>query len=196
MPAFGSPTSPTSAIRRSSRRTQRSSPGLALLGVLGRLVGRRLEVRVAEPATTAARDHHLLAGGDQVGEELVGGVVEDRGAGRNADHEVMARRTVAPRPLAPAAGRRLEMVAVLEVAQGRLAGVHREVHRTASTAIPAVGSAARDVRLAPEGRRAVAAVTGADVDLDAVEEHRGHCPTARRPAATRAGDTRAEPRGS
>ena len=27
MPAFGSPTSPTSAIRRSSRRTQRSSPG-------------------------------------------------------------------------------------------------------------------------------------------------------------------------
>ena len=153
-------------------------PGLALLGVLGRLVGGRLEVGVAEPAAAAAADHHLLAGGDQIGKELVGGVVEDRGAGRNAHHEVMARRTVAPRPLAPAAVRRLEVVAVLEVAQGRLARVHREVHRTASTAIPAVGSAARDVRLAPEGRRAVAAVTGTDVDLDAVEEHRGHCPTA------------------
>ena len=31
--------------------------GLALLGVLGRLVGGRLEVRVAEPAAAAARDH-------------------------------------------------------------------------------------------------------------------------------------------
>ena len=169
-------------------------PGLALLGVLRRLVGGRLEVGVAEPAATAAGDHHLLSGGDQIGEELVRGVVEDRGAGRNAHHEVMARRTVAPRALAPTAVRRLEVVAVLEVAQGRLAGIHGEVHRTASTAIPAVRSAARDVRLAPEGRRAVAAVTGTDVDLDAVEEHRGHCPTA--PATGRDAGRRSEGGGA
>ena len=183
MPAFGSPTSPTSAIRRSSRRTQRSSPGSPFWACLGAWWVAVLKCVLPSPPRPPRRDHHLLSGGDQVGEELVGGFVEDRGAGRNAHHEVMARRTVAPRPLAPTAGRRLEVMAVLEVAQGRLAGVHREVHRTASTAIPAVGSAARDVRLAPEGRRAVAAVTGAGVDLDAVEEHRGHCPTA--PAAGR-----------
>ena len=133
---------------------------------------------VAEPAAPAAGDHHLLAGGDQVGEELAGGVVEDRGAGRNGHHEVMTRRAVAPRPLAAAPGRGLEVVAVLEVAKGRLAGIHRQIDRTASTAVTAIRPAARDVRLAPEGRRAVAAVTGADEDLDAVEEHRGHCPTA------------------
>ena len=41
---------------------------LALLGVLGRLVGRRLEVRVAEAAATAARHGRLLARRDQVGD--------------------------------------------------------------------------------------------------------------------------------
>ena len=43
--------------------------GLALLRVLGRLVGGRREVDVAEPAAAALGDHDLLADGDEVGDQ-------------------------------------------------------------------------------------------------------------------------------
>ncbi len=173
---------------------------LALLGVLGGLVGRRREVRVAEAAAAAARDHRLLAGGDEVGDQRAGLVVEDGRAGRDVEDEVVAGLAVAPRPLAAAAGRRLEVVLIPEVAQRRLAGIDAQVDRAAAAAVAAVGTAARDVRLAPEGRGPVAAVAGTDPDLHAVEEHRGHSRTARAGSAPAAASQRrsslASPRGS
>ena len=83
-------------MSRSSRRSQRSVAGLALLGVPGRLVGRGLEVRVAEAAAAAARDHRPLADRDEVGEQLAGLVVVDGRAGRDGQDEVVAGLAVAP----------------------------------------------------------------------------------------------------
>ena len=151
--------------------------GLALLGVLGRLVGRRLEVRVAQAAAAAARHGRLLARRDQVGDEGARGVLDDRGAGRDLEQQVLAGLAVPARLRAAAAGLGLEMVAVLEVAQRRQAGVDANEDRAATTAVAAVGTAARDVRLLAEGRGSVTTIAGADPDLHAVEEHRGHCPT-------------------
>ena len=151
--------------------------GFALLGVLGRLVGRGLEVRVAEAAAATAGDHRLLAGRDEVGEERARLVVEDGGPGRDVEDQVVAGLAVPPGPRAAATRGRLEVVAVLEVAQRRLAGIDPEMDRPAAATVATVGSAARDVGLLAEGRGPVATVAGADPDLHAVEEHRGHSRT-------------------
>ncbi len=155
--------------------------GLALLGVLGGLVGGRREVGVAEAAAAAARDHRLLADRDEVGDQLAGLVVVDGRPGRD-------RRGPGPspalpwrrEPLAAAAGRRLEVVLEPEVAERRLAGIDPQVDRAAAPAVAAVRAAARDVGLPAEGRGPVAAVAGTDPDLHAVEEHQGDSRTADR----------------
>ena len=154
---------------------------LALLGVLRRLVGRGLEVRVAEPAATAAGDHRALADRDEVRQQRAGLVVVDRRAGRDVEGQVVAGLAVPSRLRPATTRRRAEVVPVIEVAQGRLAGVDPKVDRSATTAVAAVGAAARDVRLLPEGRGPVATIAGADPDLHAVEEHQPHSRTARRP---------------
>ena len=148
--------------------------GLALLGVLRSLVGRRLEVGVAEAAAAATRDERRLADGDEVRQQLPGLIRIDRGAGRDVEVEVLAGRAMAPCPRSASAGRRPEVMAMTEVAQRRLAGIDAEIHRAAATAVAAVGSTAWDVRLLPEGRGPVATIAGADPDLHAVEEHRRH----------------------
>ena len=132
---------------------------------------------VAEAAPAAARHDRLLARGDEVGDQRVGFVVVDRGPGRHLQDEILAGLAVSPGPRAAAARRRLEVVAVLEVAQGRLPGIDAQQDRPATAAIAAVRSAARDVRLLAEGRGPVTAVAGMDPDLHAVEEHRGHSRT-------------------
>ena len=150
---------------------------LALLRVLGGLVRRALEVGVAQAAAAAPGDDGLLADRDEVGEQLAGLVVVHGRTGRDLEDEILARLPVAARLGAAAAGRGLEVVAVLEVAQRGLTGVHAQVDRTPAPAIPAVGAAARDVRLLAEGRGPVTTIAGADPDLHAIEEHRGHSRT-------------------
>src|SRR4029079_19014788 len=140
----------------------------------------------AEAATAPASDHRGLARRDEVRDERPGRVVVDGRARRHVEDEVIAGLAVAARPGAAPAGRGLEVVAVLEVAERRLAGVDPKLDRAAAPAITAVRAAARDVRLLPEGRGPVAAIAGTDPDLHAVEEHRGHSRTGgrrdRRPA--------------
>ena len=190
----GASTCRRSAARRArcrrsggARAGASAPPRLALLGVLRGLVGGRLEVGVAESAATAARDHRLLADGDEVGEQLAGLVVEDRGARRNVDRTRSSPAAPWRRaPLAATAGCRLEVMLEAEVAQRRLAGIDRAGRPSRPTAIPAVGSAARNVRLAPERRCPVTARAGLDEDLDAVENISGALshgrPTGGRPA--------------
>ena len=134
-------------------------------------------MRVAEAAASAPRDHRLLADLRR-GRRASSPVASSKTAvpGGTARHEVVAGLAVAPRPLAAAAGRGLEVVAVAEVAEGRLAGIDPQVDGAAAAAVAAVGAAAGNVGLAAERRRAVAAVTGANPDLDPVEEHRADCP--------------------
>jgi hypothetical protein len=151
--------------------------GLALLCVAGRLVRGSLEMRVAETAAPAARDHRLLSYGHEVGQELAGLVAIDRGPGRNVEDQVVARLAVTAGTRAAATGRRPEMVSVAEIAERRLARVDTKVDRASASAVTAVRAAAWDVCLLPEGRGPVAAVAGADPDLHAVEEHRPNCGT-------------------
>ena len=164
-------------MSRSSRRIHDSAPGSPFWACLGAWWVDVLKWVLPEPATTAARDHRALTDGDEVRQQLAGLVEVDRGAGRDVEGQVVAGPAVPPRARAPAAGGRPEVVPMVEVAQGRLPGIDPQVDRAATTAVAAVGAAARDVRLLPEGRGPVATVTGADPDLHAVEEHRGHSRT-------------------
>ena len=82
-----------------------------------------------------------------------------------------------PVAFAPAARRRLEVVLVLEVAEGGLTGIDRQVDGAPAPAVAAVRPAARHVGFAPERRGAVTTRARAHEDLDPIEEHRGHCPT-------------------
>ena len=165
-------------MSRSSRRSQCSVPGLALLGVLGGLVRGRLEVGVAETAATAARDHRLLTDGDEVADQLAGVVVVDGRAGGHLEVEVRAGLAVSTGLRAATAGRRLEVMPEPEVPQGRLAGIDAQVDRAAASAVAAIRTAARHVGLLAEGRGPVAAVAGTDPDLHAVEEHQEESRTA------------------
>ncbi len=158
---------------------------LTLLGMLRRLVGRGLEVRVAEAAATAAGDHRALADRDQVRHERAGLVVVDRRAGRHVEDQVVAGTTVPSRLRAAATRGRAEVVPMVEIAQGRLPGIDPKVDRSPATAVAAVGTAARNVRLLPEGRGPVTTIAGADPDLHAVEEHQRHSRTAHRPGRRR-----------
>ena len=185
LPAFGSPTSPTSAISRSSRRSQRSSPGSPFWACLGAWWVAVSKWTLPRPPRPPRATIATCPTRDEVGEQLAGGVVVDRRARRDGQGQVVAGLAVAARARPAAAGRRLEVVLVAEVAERRLAGVDAQVDRAAAAAVAAVRTAARHVRLAPERRRAVAAVAGADADLHAVEEHRrrsSHSP-GRKPAA-------------
>jgi hypothetical protein len=137
-----------------------------------RLVRGRLEVSVAEATAATTRDQRLLARGDEIGQQLACRVVEDRRAWRHREVEILAGLAVPPRALAPTARLGLEVMGVAEVAQRRLAGVDADEHGAAAAAVSAVRPAARDVRLATEGRGAVAATSRADPDFHAVEEHR------------------------
>ena len=65
---------------------------LAGIGVARRAVGRRLEVRVAEAAVAALRQHHALADLGQVGEQRLLVLVEDLRADRHLQHHDRRRR--------------------------------------------------------------------------------------------------------
>jgi hypothetical protein len=69
----------------------------------------------------------------------------------------------------PASTRRCrEPVLETEVVERRLAGIHPEVHGTATATIPAIGAAAGDVGLVAHRGRAVATGTGSHGDPDIV----------------------------
>ena len=164
-------------MSRSSSRSQSLLARLAALGVLGGLVDRGGEVRVAEPAAPRLRDHDLLPDRDQVREQRPGLAVEDGRARRDREVQVLAGLAVPLLALAATAGRRVEVVLEAEVVERGLPGVDAEVDRAAAAAVAAVGTAAGDVGLAPHRRRAVAARAGAHEDPDIIEEHRVDCRT-------------------
>ena len=134
----------------------------------GCLVGRRLEVDISESAPATPSDRDFLVGGNQIGDERPGRVVDHGSAGRHGQDEVVAGLAMTARAGAAAAGGRSKVMGVAEVAQRRLPGIDAEGQRAAASAVAAVRAAARNVGLTPERRRAVAAVTGPDPDLDPV----------------------------
>src|SRR5690348_7167832 len=139
-----------------------------------RLMGGRLEMRVAKAAATTPRDHRLLAGRHEIGQQRPRRIVKDGRTRRDVEDQVIAGLAMAARALTAPAGGRLEVVLVLEVTQRRLASIDVQVDGPTASAVTTVRTAAGNVRLLAEGRGPVATIAGADPDLHAVEEHRGH----------------------
>jgi hypothetical protein len=129
-------------------------------------------VDVAEAAAAGPGHDDLLAGGDEVGDQGTAVVLVDRRPRGHRQVDVLAGLAVAPRSGAATTWRGPEVMGVAEVTQGGLAGVDAQIDGAAAAAVAAVGAAARNVRLAAEGRGPVAAVAGTDPDLHAIEEHR------------------------
>ncbi len=132
------------------------------------------EVRVAPPPSTAPGRRHMGTMEGQIGDAASLLVVEDQGADRNLDQQVLPHPTglAASPPEGALLG--LEVGPTLEVQQRVevLVGLQHDV--SSPTAVAAVGSALGDVQLTLEGHAAVAAISSFDEDPGLVDEVRAH----------------------
>src|SRR5690606_16301694 len=126
---------------------------LAHRALARRAVDAGLEVDVAEPAASAARDQHLLAVLVEVGDQLAGLPVGDDRTHRHAQHDVLAALAVAVRPAAVLAALGAEMARVAIVDQRVEVAVGLRVDAAAPPAITAVRPATGHELLAPERGR-------------------------------------------
>jgi hypothetical protein len=143
--------------------------GEPALGEARRLARGGLELRVAAAARAAAGHDDPLAGADEVVDRAVRGA--DLGARRDGHEQRLAVGAVALGALAvaPAAGLVVRpALEGLQVAQVVVADQHDVA---AAAAVAAVGPAAGDVGLPPEGVHAVAARAGLHEDARLVVEH-------------------------
>ena len=143
--------------------------GQAALGEARRLVDGAREALVAAAARAGAGHDRALAGDD----EVVARAVEPGGLrpGRHPHDEVLPVGAVAQRALAVAPALRLVVGAALEGLQVAQRVVAEQDDVPAAAAVAAVGAAARDVRLAPEGEAAVPAPAPLDEDPCPVVQH-------------------------
>src|SRR5690606_27435338 len=116
---------------------------LAGLGVLRRLVRGALEVRVAEAAAPAPRQHDALARLGDLAEEGTRGRVLRHGAERDTEDDVAGALARLHRALAGLAVAREVVAVVAEVEERVEVGVAFEEDRAALAAVAAVGPAAR-----------------------------------------------------
>ncbi len=135
-----------------------------------RAVGRGLEPRIAEAAIAAFRDQHALAGLGQVAEQHFLILRQHLRAGRHLQRNVLALMAGAVRPLAVLAVARLVVLLITEIDQRVEVRDALDPHVAAAPAVAAIGSAELDELLAAERQAAIAAVSGADIDLGLIEE--------------------------
>ena len=169
LPAFGLPTRPTSAITLSSSRSVRASPGSPGVDSRG-AVGGRLESHVALAAPAAGGHHHPLAGVRKVLQHVPMLGVDDDGAGRDVDHQVVGRAAVA---LGAAAGLAVLGLPLAAVGQGGQAidALSGQQHDAAAVAaVAAVRPAAGNVFLPAETDAAVAPLARLHANFDFVNE--------------------------
>ena len=172
LPAFGSPTSPTSASSLRCSSTRPSSPGSPCSASRGAWRVGADELLVAAPAGAARGDRDLLAGAHEV---VAGAVPLGRPACRAARATISGSPSApwrwAPWPCPPRSARKCaRRLEGLQVAQRVVAA---QDHVAAAAAVAAVRPALGHVRLAPERQAAVAAAAGADLDPGPVSEHPG-----------------------
>ena len=178
---------------------QHQAAMLALLArrrLARRAVGAGLEMEVAEAALAALGEQRHLFVLREVGDRLAAVLVADLRAHRHAQPDVLGRGAVLVGAAAALAVPCDELALVAVVHQRVDVAVGHRPDAAAATAVAAVRAAPRNELLAPERRRAVAAVAGSDLDARFVDElHRGFPESgARRNAAARAADKKA-PRG-
>jgi hypothetical protein len=136
-----------------------------------RSVGGGREPGVAAAAAAAAGDDKALTTFHQFADPLGVGVCPDDRAGRHEDDHVTGVLAVRLAAHAAAAGCRAELALALEVAEGRHAGLDDEDDIAALAAVAAVGTAARDMRLAPHGGGPIATRSAGHQDSCAISEH-------------------------
>ncbi len=175
------PTSPASAISF-SRSQMQSLPGrLAGIGAARRLVGRALEVGVAEAAIATREQHEALADRGDVGDQRLAVLLEDLGAGGDLQHHIGAAGAGAVAPHAVHACLGLEMLLVAVVDQGVQPVDALDHDVAAAAAITAVRAAELDELGAMERHGAGTAGTRLHIDLGLIEElHRLRSPPGRR----------------
>jgi hypothetical protein len=136
-------------------------------------VGRGLVGGVAASAVTALQEDDLFARLGEVGEDVLALIVEDLGAHRDPDDEILAARAGPVLAGTALAARCLEMLGVAEVDQGIEALDRLEDDVAALAAVAAIRPAIFDIFLPPEAHRSRPARAGADEDLGLVEEMHG-----------------------
>ncbi len=143
---------------------------LSGIGMAGRLVGRGLEVGVAETAVTAGRQTIAIADIDEVADERLAILLEYLRTGRDLQRHAVATRAGAVAAHAVHAGLGLEVLLIAIVDQGveTFDGLDPDI--TAAAPVAAVGPAELDIFLAPERDGARAAIAGTNVDLGFVEK--------------------------
>ena len=159
LPAFGRPTSPTSASSLRWSSTAPSSPGSPRSASRGACRTDDLKRVLPRPPAPPRGDRDLLAGPHEVVARAV--PARDLRAGRHGDHERLAVGAVALGALAVAAALGAEVRAAAEALQVAQVVVAAQHDVAAAAAVAAVGPALGHVRLAPERQAAVAARAGA-----------------------------------
>ncbi len=148
-------------------------PLLAGIDAARSLVGRGLEMGVAEAAIAAARERDALADLGHVGDQRFFVLVEDLGSGRNLEDRVGALAAGAVLAHAVGAGLGLEMLLIAVVDQRVEAADAFDDDIAAAAAVAAVRAAEFDEFLAPERQAAGAAVARTDVNLGLIEKFHG-----------------------
>ena len=155
-PAFGRPTSPTSAISFSEKRSRRASPLRPCSAVSGAwrvaVAKRALPRPPRPPRATTSRWSCSSKIGERLGVCSRGGVA-NHGADRQAQHAIGA---VLARPIVAATVHaifRAYLGSRLEVEEGRQAAVCDQHDVAAVAPVAAVRAAARVELVAPEARR-------------------------------------------
>ena len=147
--------------------------GLAGIGPARRLVGRGLEIGVAEAAIAAPRQRDALADFGEVGNHGLAVFLIDLGADRHPHDFVLAAGAVAilAHAVFAALGHEVLLIAVVDQRIEAVDGFDDDV---AALAAVAAGRAAElDKLLTPERDAAIAARAGPDIDLGFVEEFHG-----------------------
>src|SRR3712207_6650743 len=142
----------------------------ARIGPARRPVGRGGEMGVAEAPVAAPGEEHALARMGHVGDERLAVLVEDLGARRHLQHDILAlgAGAVLAHAVLALLGLEVLLVAVVDEGVETLDALDPDV--AAAAAVAAVRAAELDELLASERHGARAAVAGADVDLGLVEE--------------------------
>ena len=144
--------------------------GPAFVSPAGGAVGGGFVARVAEAAVAAAQQGDGFARRVHVRQEGFLVVIENLRADGDFDEQGGRAGACTVRPGAVAALAGAEMLSVAEVDQGVEVLDRLEHDIAAAAAVAAVGAAELDEFLAPEGRDAVTAVAGFEVDFCLVEE--------------------------
>ena len=143
------------------------------IGAARRLVGRALEMCVAEAAIAAAQQHDTLARAGEIGKHGFLVVLHDLRPDRHPQHEVATLGAGAVSPGASTPVLRPEMLPVTVIDQRVEIIESMENDVAALAALAAIGSAEFDEFLAAEAHRAPPAITALQVDLALVEEFHG-----------------------